>query len=45
MVQTQPVREGIYTISTLVPGLSYLGVFLVLLLAYPLTNKLSLIHI
>ena len=32
VVQTQPVREGIYTISTLVPGLSYLGVFLVLLL-------------
>ena len=29
VVQTQPVREGIYTISTLVPGLSYLGVFLV----------------
>ncbi|MEI3014656.1 MAG: MFS transporter [Ruthenibacterium lactatiformans] len=25
VVQTQPVREGIYTISTLVPGLSYLG--------------------
>ena len=39
VVQTQPVREGIYTISTLVPGLSYLGVFLVLLLAYPLTKK------
>lgn len=37
--QTQEVAERIYTTATLVPGLCYLAVFLVMQFAYPLTKK------
>jgi GPH family glycoside/pentoside/hexuronide:cation symporter len=37
--QTQEVKNGIYTCSTLVPAICYLVVFLLLLLVYPLGKK------
>lgn len=39
ITQTQAVKDGIYTCSTLVPALCYLGVFLLLFFAYPLSKK------
>lgn len=38
-VQTQAVANGIYNIATLVPGILYIGVGLVLLFIYPLSRK------
>lgn len=37
--QTEQVAERIYTVATLVPGLCYLVVFLIIQFAYPLTRK------
>lgn len=37
--QTESVKAGIYTCSTLVPALCYLGIFLLLMFAYPLSKK------
>ncbi len=37
--QTLEVSERIYTVATLVPGVCYLAVFLVMQFAYPLTRK------
>jgi len=37
--QTEEVSERIYTVATLVPGICYLAVFLVMQFAYPLTKK------
>ena len=38
-VQTQAVANGNYNIATLVPGILYIGVGLVLLFIYPLSRK------
>lgn len=37
--QTQEVQDGIYTIATLTPGITYLIVFLILVFVYPLNKK------
>ena len=37
--QTEAVAERIYTVATLVPGVSYLAVFLIIWFAYPLTKR------
>ena len=37
--QTETVSERIYTVATLVPGVCYLAVFLIIWLAYPLTKR------
>ncbi len=37
--QAEGVAERIYTVSTLLPGLCYLAVFLILQFAYPLTRR------
>ena len=37
--QTEAVSERIYTVATLVPGVCYLIVFLIMQFAYPLTRK------
>lgn len=37
--QTPAVSEKIYTVATMVPGICYLTVFLILQFAYPLTRK------
>lgn len=37
--QTQSVKDGIYNCSTLLPGICYLAVFLLLWLVYPLGKK------
>ena len=37
--QTEAVAERIYTVATLIPGLCYLAVFLILQFAYPLTRR------
>ena len=37
--QTEIVSERIYTVATLVPGVCYLIVFLIMQFAYPLTRK------
>lgn len=37
--QTEAVSERIYTVATLVPGVCYLVVFLIMQFAYPLTRK------
>lgn len=37
--QTQQVSERIYTVATLVPGICYLVVFLIIQFAYPLTRR------
>lgn len=37
--QTAAVSERIYTVATLVPGLCYLAVFLIIWLAYPLDRR------
>lgn len=37
--QTQQVSERIYTVATLVPGICYLIVFLIIQFTYPLTRK------
>lgn len=37
--QTPRVAENIYTVATLVPGICYLAVFLIIWFAYPLTKK------
>lgn len=37
--QTEAVTERIYTVATLVPGVCYLVVFLIIQFAYPLTRK------
>lgn len=37
--QTETVSERIYTVATLVPGICYLIVFLIMQFAYPLTRK------
>ena len=38
-VQVESVKEGIYTLSTLLPGVSYLIAGLLLMFTYPLTKK------
>ena len=38
-VQTESVKEGIYTLSTLFPGVSYIIAGLLLMFVYPLTKK------
>ena len=38
-VQTEAVRESIYSVSTLAPGIFYLAVGLSLILIYPLNKK------
>lgn len=37
--QTQEVAERIYTVATLVPGICYLVVFLIIQFAYPLGRR------
>ena len=37
--QTQSVKDGIYNCSTLLPGICYLVVFLLLTFVYPLNKK------
>ncbi len=37
--QTEEVAERVYTVATLVPGVCYLIVFLIIQFAYPLTKK------
>ncbi|MCQ6275649.1 MFS transporter [Bacillus sp. V3B] len=37
--QTQEVKDGIYMVATLVPGVMYLIIFLILVFAYPLSKK------
>lgn len=37
--QTTEVTSGIYTLSTLVPGICYFGVFLIMFFAYPLSKQ------
>jgi glycoside/pentoside/hexuronide:cation symporter, GPH family len=37
--QTEQVKDGIYTVSTLVPSIVYFVIFLVLVFAYPLNKK------
>ena len=37
--QTEAVRDNIYRVSTIVPALSYLGVALIMIFAYPLSKK------
>jgi len=37
--QTTEVTNGVYTISTIVPGICYLAVFAIMFFAYPLTKK------
>lgn len=37
--QTRQVSERIYTVATLVPGLCYLAVFLIIQFAYPLSRR------
>ena len=37
--QAPEVSERIYTVATLVPGLCYLAVFLVMQFAYPLNRR------
>ena len=37
--QAQEVKDGIYTIATLVPAITYFVVFLILVFAYPLNKK------
>lgn len=37
--QPQPVQDGIYTIATLFPSITYFAVFLILVFAYPLSKK------
>lgn len=37
--QTQVVADRIYTVATLIPGICYLGVFLIMQFGYPLTRK------
>ena len=37
--QSQGVKDGIYTIATLVPGATYLIIFLLLVFVYPLNKK------
>ena len=37
--QTEAVAERIYTVATLVPGVCYLAVFLIIRFAYPLGRK------
>ncbi|WP_087974984.1 MFS transporter [Oceanobacillus rekensis] len=37
--QTQEVKDGIYTVATLVPGIIYLTVFFILVFIYPLNKK------
>ncbi|MFC2948135.1 MFS transporter [Virgibacillus sediminis] len=37
--QSQEVKDGIYTVATLVPGVMYLLVFLILVFVYPLNKK------
>lgn len=39
VVQTQSTIQGIYTISTLIPGICYLLIFLVIVFAYPLSKS------
>ena len=38
-VQTESVKEGIYGLSTLFPGVCYIIAALILIFAYPLTKK------
>src|SRR6185312_12704860 len=38
-VQTQGALDGIYTLGTLVPAVTYLIVFLILVFLYPLTKQ------
>lgn len=38
-VQTEAVSEKIYTVATLIPGICYLIVFLIMQFKYPLTRK------
>lgn len=38
-VQTQAVADGIYNVATLLPGILYIGVGLVLIFIYPLSKK------
>ena len=38
-VQTDSVREGIYNIATIFPGLCYVIVALILIFAYPLSKN------
>ena len=37
--QTRQVSERIYTVATLVPGLCYLAVFLIIQFAFPLSRR------
>ena len=37
--QTEAVSQRIYTVATLVPGVCYLIVFLIMQFAYPLTRR------
>ena len=37
--QTEAVAERVYTVATLVPGVCYLVVFLIIQFTYPLTKK------
>ena len=37
--QTEAVSERIYTVATLIPGICYLIVFLIMQFKYPLTRK------
>ncbi|WP_085993638.1 MFS transporter [Oceanobacillus senegalensis] len=37
--QTEQVKDGIYTVATLVPSITYFVVFLILVFAYPLNKK------
>ena len=37
--QTQQVADNIYSVSTLVPAVCYLGVFLIMFFGYPLSKK------
>ena len=37
--QTREVAERVYTTATLIPGICYLVVFLVIQFAYPLTRR------